>query len=96
MEKHHTRNLKYTQTFSLNDLASSSTGRNDKKIENSLNLFLKKIENWLFIWILDMNAKKCHYMLFGRKTQLNQKQLNLKLFNDCIPKSKSNSIKFKE
>jgi hypothetical protein len=39
-----------------------------------------------------MNAKKCQYMLFGRNHQLKQKQFNLKLFNDYIPKT--NYIKF--
>lgn len=88
-------NYKKTEVHSnlfADDLASSSAGKNVKTIEASLNLFLKKLETWLYKWRLDMNAKKCQYMLFGRNHKLKQKQLNLKLFNDYIPKT--NYIKF--
>jgi molybdopterin converting factor small subunit len=88
-------NYKKTEVHSnlfADDLASSSAGKNVKTIEASLNLFLKKLETWLYKWRLDMNAKKCQYMLFGRNHKLKQKQINLKLFNDYIPKT--NYIKF--
>jgi hypothetical protein len=74
------------------DLASSCASKKPIVIEQTMNLFLKKLEKWLFTWRLDMNPKKCQYIIFGKNASKNQMEVKLKLFDDLIPKS--NSIKF--
>ena len=73
----------YSNLFA-DDLASSCSAKSIKKINLTLNLFLNKIEKWLFKWRLEMNGKKCQYILFGRSTK--KDEIKLKLFNDFIPK----------
>jgi len=41
------------------------------------------MEKWLFKWRLEINAKKCQYIIFGRKKKTSM--LKLKLFNEFIP-----------
>ena len=41
------------------------------------------MEKWLFKWRLEINAKKCQYIIFGRKKKTST--LKLKLFNEFIP-----------
>ena len=60
-------------------------------IEQAMNIFLNKLEKWLHKWRLDMNPKKCQYIVFVKETK-NPVHLKLKLFQDFIPKV--NSIKF--
>ena len=42
------------------------------------------MEKWLLKWRLEINAKKCQFIIFGRKKQ--SIKINLKLFNEQIPK----------
>ena len=59
-----------------------------------MSIFLKKLEKWLVTWRLDMNPKKCQFIIFGKSANKNKNQfeLKLKLFNELIPKT--NAIKF--
>jgi hypothetical protein len=74
------------------DLASSCASNKSSLIEQTMNIFLNKLENWLYKWRLDMNPKKCQYIVFGKGLNRNPINLKLKLFNELIPKA--NSIKF--
>jgi hypothetical protein len=42
------------------------------------------MEKWLFKWRLEINAKKCQFIIFGRKKHVSE--LKLKLFNELIPR----------
>jgi hypothetical protein len=54
-----------------------------------MNIFLNKLDNWLYTWRLDMNPKKCQYIVFGKGLNRNPVNFKLKLFNEIIPKSNS-------
>jgi hypothetical protein len=73
------------------DLASSCASNKPSVIEQAMNMFLNKLKKWLHKWRLDMNPKKCQYIVFVKETK-NPVHLKLKLFQDFIPKV--NSIKF--
>jgi hypothetical protein len=42
------------------------------------------MEKWLFKWRLEINAKKCQFIIFGRKKHVSE--IKLKLFNELIPR----------
>ena len=77
-------NTRFSSNLFADDLASSCSSKSSKKIERVLNLFLINMEKWLFKWRLEINAKKCQFIIFGRKKQ--SIEINLKLFNEQIPK----------
>jgi hypothetical protein len=74
------------------DLAASCASSKPTVIKKTMNIFLSKLEKWLYRWRLDMNPKKCQYIVFGKGLNKNPVNIKLKLFNDYIPKA--NSIKF--
>ena len=78
-------NTRFSSNLFADDLASSCSSKSSKKIERVLNLFLINMEKWLFKWRLEINAKKCQFIIFGRKKQ--SIEINLKLFNEQIPKA---------
>ena len=82
------KNEVYFNLFA-DDLAASCASTNKSNIEQGLNLFLKKLEKWLYKWRLDVNPKKCQYIVFGKGLNKNPIDVKLKLFNDFIPKTKS-------
>jgi hypothetical protein len=53
---------------------------------------MKKLENWLFLWRLSINSSKCQYIIFGRGGNNKKNKINIKLFDQSIPKT--NEIKF--
>ena len=76
-------NNKINSNLFADDLASSCSSKSIKKIEVELNIFLLNMEKWCFKWRLEINAKKCQYIIFGRKKKTST--LKLKLFNEFIP-----------
>ena len=57
-----------------------------KKVEEEINKHLKKIEKWLSAWRLTMATKKCQYLVFSGKNNLAKNKMDLKLFNENLPK----------
>ena len=61
-----------------------NTGRIDD-IENYINEYLKRLEEWQQKWRLTMSASKCSYIIFSNSRN-NTQSFNFKLNNEMIPK----------
>ena len=77
-------NNKINSNLFADDLASFCSSKSIHKIERELNQFLTNMEKWLFKWRLEINAKKCQFIIFGRKKHVSE--IKLKLFNELIPR----------
>ena len=82
-------------TFSLlfaDDLLScfrfSGLGKNEG-IEQTINLYLRKLEHWLNLWRLKMASDKCCYTFFSKSANLSSR-FDLKLYGVNLPYSKEN------
>lgn len=90
-----TTSFRKTKVFSnlfADDLSASCSSHYDNVIENAMNKYLKKLEDWLKLWRLSINANKCQYLYFSKNRKLANKELKLSLFKDKIPKT--DNVKF--
>lgn len=78
----------YSNLFA-DDLTASGASTSLNSIEKLLNKYLQKLEEWLRLWRLSINANKCQYILFTKNTKDNRFMLDLKLFNENIPRVQS-------
>ena len=84
------KKTKTESTLFADDLATSCCSNNMNVINQTLELYLLKLENWLYKWRLTINPKKCQFILFSKGKHSNN--LDLRLFNQSIPET--DNIKF--
>ena len=75
----HKKNKEYCLLFA-DDLLSLNFFKKYGNIQAHINLYLKKVENWLKKWRLMMAPHKCNFIIFSQNNQ-EQNTLELSLFN---------------
>jgi hypothetical protein len=79
------KNKEYSLLFA-DDLASFFIYKKDGKINHKLKKYMGELELWLKNWRLNMQPKKCNFMLFNKNS--NSKlagKINIELLNEKIP-----------
>ncbi len=78
----------YSNLFA-DDLSASCAAKKLTTIEKALNLYLKKLENWVSLWRLTMSTNKCNFIIFTKTNNKKNLTLKLKFFDEYIPQSYS-------
>lgn len=85
--KVNSKNKNYSLLFA-DDLVSFFIFKKYGNIPNTINNYLKKIEEWLIKWKMKMAPEKCSYTIFSGNSSKNQ-PLNIKIFKKTIPYDKN-------
>ena len=67
------------------DLFYSQIFKKTGNLNKSINSYLNNLETWLNNWRLKMAPHKCNFMIFGKRTDLENKKLQFRLYNQLIP-----------
>ena len=83
------RNTESFSSLFADDLATAFVFRKDGHLSKIVNDYLAKLEKWLSLNRLQMNVKKCSYMIFSAKSWPKKYKFNLcgeMIDRDCSPK----------
>ncbi len=71
------------------DLICYKFHKNSMKAKIQIQRYIKMLECWLKKWKIAIQGSKCVYIVFGTNNKIEKKKLNIRLFNQLIPRSQN-------
>lgn len=79
------KNKNYSLLFA-DDLATYFIYKKTGNINKLIKSYIKKLENWLNLWRLNIQSKKCNYMVFNKNNNRKfNEDFTIEMYNETIP-----------